>query len=81
MRSVGAFEAKTHFSALLDDVAHGEEIIITRHGQMVARLVPADAGHGQAAARAAVARILARSRGVTLGKDLSLKELIAEGRR
>jgi prevent-host-death family protein len=40
MRSVGAFEAKTHLAALLDAVSAGEQITITRHGRPVARLVP-----------------------------------------
>jgi prevent-host-death family protein len=40
MRSVGAFEAKTHLAALLDAVGAGEQITITRHGRPVARLVP-----------------------------------------
>lgn len=42
---IGSFEAKTHFSSLLDRVANGEEITITKHGKPVARLVsvePAD---------------------------------------
>ena len=37
---VGAYDAKTHFSELLEWVATGEEITITRHGVPVARLVP-----------------------------------------
>ncbi len=41
MTTVGALEAGEHLSALLDRVAHGEEIVITRHGRPVARLVPA----------------------------------------
>jgi prevent-host-death family protein len=40
MRSVGAFEAKTHLAALLDAVSAGEQITITRHGRPVALLVP-----------------------------------------
>jgi prevent-host-death family protein len=40
-KSVGVHEAKTHFSKLLERVAAGEEIAITRRGQEVARLVPA----------------------------------------
>ncbi len=40
MIEVGAFEAKNKLSALLDRVEQGEEIIITRHGRPVARLVP-----------------------------------------
>ncbi len=39
MITVGAFEAKTHLSQLLDQVAQGEEITITRHGEPVAKLV------------------------------------------
>jgi prevent-host-death family protein len=37
---VGVYEAKTTFSRLLDRVAAGEEIVITRRGREVARLVP-----------------------------------------
>jgi len=40
-KSVGVHEAKTHLSRLLEDVAAGEEVTITRRGQAVARLVPA----------------------------------------
>lgn len=40
-RQVTATEAKTKILRLLDDVAAGEEIEITRHGRPVARLVPA----------------------------------------
>ena len=40
MESVGAYEAKTHLPQLLDRVARGEEIQITRNGRPVARLVP-----------------------------------------
>lgn len=39
MITVGAFEAKTKFSELLDRVERGEEVVITRHGKVVARLV------------------------------------------
>lgn len=40
MQSIGAFQAKTHFSALLEQVEKGEQIIITKHGHAVAKLVP-----------------------------------------
>ena len=43
MKEVGTFEAKTHLSALLDEVARGAEVVITRRGVAVARLVPAGA--------------------------------------
>ena len=52
MREVGAFEAKNKLGTLLDWVASGEEVLITRHGKAVARLVPAtptfDSGEGAA---------------------------------
>lgn len=38
-KSVGVHEAKTHLSRLLDAVAAGEEVLITRRGQPAARLV------------------------------------------
>jgi prevent-host-death family protein len=37
---VGIHEAKTHFSKLLRRVAAGEEVLILRNRQVVARLVP-----------------------------------------
>lgn len=40
MAKVSAFEAKTRFGELLDRVSKGEEIVITRYGKPVARLVP-----------------------------------------
>lgn len=42
MATIGAYEAKTHLSELLDRVARGERIVITRHGQPVAVLQPPD---------------------------------------
>lgn len=39
-KSVGVHEAKTHLSRLLERVSAGEEIVITRRGAEVARLVP-----------------------------------------
>lgn len=40
MYTIGAFEAKTHFSSLLEDVEKGEQIVITKHGRAVAKLSP-----------------------------------------
>lgn len=40
MRSVSIVEAKSQFSALLAEVEQGQEIAVTRHGKVVARLVP-----------------------------------------
>jgi prevent-host-death family protein len=80
MREVGAFEAKNNFGALLDLVENGEEVVITRRGKPVARLVRAEAGFDREKARQAVENIIARSKGVTLG-GLKIKDLINEGRK
>jgi prevent-host-death family protein len=61
MNEFGAFDAKNKFSALLDRVENGEEIVITRHGRVVARLVPDSGGIDRAQARAAAERIWARA--------------------
>jgi prevent-host-death family protein len=60
MNEVGAFEAKNTLSALLDRVERGEEIVITRHGRPVARLVPNAGGIDRSQARAAIQRIRSR---------------------
>ncbi len=41
MKTVGIFDAKTHLSSLVDEVERGGEVVITRHGKPVAKLVPA----------------------------------------
>ena len=40
MSKMTAFEAKTRFGELLDRVSRGDEVVITRHDKVVARLVP-----------------------------------------
>ena len=40
METIGSFEAKTHWSSLLDKVALGQEIVITKRGRPIARLIP-----------------------------------------
>jgi prevent-host-death family protein len=82
MKEVAALEAKTKLSHLLDLVEAGEEIVITRRGKPVARLVsvvPAVRAYDREKARAAADRIIERSKGVTLG-GLKIKDLINEGR-
>ena len=79
MRYIGAFEAKNTLGSLLDLVEKGEEVVITRRGKAVARLVREIQGADRKVARAAAARIRARRKGVTLG-GLKIKDLINEGR-
>lgn len=59
---VGALEAENNLSMLLDRVEHGEEIVITRHGKPVARLIPSSVSTGNPQARAALERMRSRTR-------------------
>ena len=79
MRRIGAYEAKTHLPRLLDEVAQGEEITITKHGVAVAVLAPA-AAPPLAGAPEAIAGLRAFRRDHDLD-GLSIRELIDEGRR
>ena len=62
MDKIGAFEAKNTLGSLLDRVEQGEEIVITRHGKPVARLVPNQGGINRQQAEAAAKRIRERAR-------------------
>lgn len=79
MHTIGSFEAKTHLAALLDRVERGEEIVITRRGKPVARLVP-DRPAPRLSPAELVARIKETRKGTSLG-GLSWKELRDEGRK
>jgi prevent-host-death family protein len=79
MSTVGAYEAKTHLPRLLERVARGERITITKHGRPVAVLVPAGRDAAQPVA-ATVALLRRFAKGRRLGKR-TLRALIDEGRR
>jgi prevent-host-death family protein len=82
MREVGAFEAKNKLGQLLDLVERGEEIVITRHGKQVARLVPPKQTFDRNQARAAIRRIRERAEKLKLGtfEWAEWKSLRDEGR-
>lgn len=79
MKTYGAFEAKNRLSELLARVERGEEIVITRHGHAVARLVPT-ADFDREAGQSAIDQIKELRSQQTLG-DVDLKELVNAGRR
>lgn len=81
MATVGAFEAKTKLSELLDMVERGEEVTITRHGEPVAKLVPVRGDAERARVEALIEEIKETRKGLTLGGGISIKDLIEEGRR
>jgi prevent-host-death family protein len=80
MTTVGSFEAKTHLPQLLERVARGEKILITRHGKSIAMLVPAVDDEPRKV-KEVIAELKALRRGNVLGKGLSIRDLIEEGRR
>jgi prevent-host-death family protein len=79
MKTVGAFEAKTHLSNLLEEVAHGEEVLITRHGKPLARLVPVESGVRERRLEA-IERLRSFAAGHRLN-GLSVRQLREEGHR
>lgn len=84
MKHVGMFEAKTHLSSLIDKVEKGEEVMITRHGKPVAKLVRAETkltAEQVKERREAIASL--RKIGRRLGLNLTQEEIkrrIEEGR-
>jgi prevent-host-death family protein len=80
MTKIGAFDAKTHLPQLLARVMAGESIIITRHGEDVAHLIPPPSKAKRVDLLAAVARWKTARKSVRLG-DLKVRELIETGRR
>ena len=84
MSKVTAFEAKTRFGELLERVARGEEVVITRHEKAVARIVPEGAPRLEEVRRAVAglrelqARIRRRSRAKL--SDREVRAAIEEGR-
>ena len=80
MLEVGSYEAKTNLPRLLDRVQHGELITITRHGRPVARLVPIEE-FDRRQVTDAVEGIKQLRKGNRLGDDLTVRQLIEEGRR
>ena len=78
MGTVGAYEAKTHLPKLLDRVARGERIVITRHGTPVAVLSPPEPTE-----RADVGEIIEELRRFRQGHHASpddIREWVEEGR-
>lgn len=82
--TIGAYDAKARLSEVLDRVAKGEQIVITRHGKPVARLIP-EGRQDVASALQALDRITARRKALAArGVHFTSEEILAmrdEGRR
>jgi prevent-host-death family protein len=80
MDSVGAFEAKTHLSELLDRVRQGEKITITRHGVPAAMLVPVEETGSMLTHQEVVEGMRALRKRIK-PDSMSVREMVNEGRR
>jgi prevent-host-death family protein len=80
METIGAFEAKTHLSSLLDRVAKGEKITITRHGVPAAVLAPVADTETRLSHQAIVEGMRALRKRVKPG-NMSVRKMVNEGRR
>ncbi|HRK21795.1 MAG TPA: type II toxin-antitoxin system prevent-host-death family antitoxin [Fimbriimonadaceae bacterium] len=80
MKTVGAFEAKTHLSSLLEEVESGQTVTITKHGKPVAKLVPMEKSDRPSTSDIieAVRSLNSRSSKLTLSEILELRH---EGHR
>lgn len=79
MQHIGAYEAKTHLSKILDKVANGERFTIEKHGVPVAMLQPVEP-RKQMSVSEAIDAMESFSAHHTLG-GITIRELIEEGRR
>jgi prevent-host-death family protein len=80
MTTISFYDARTHLSELLDQVAKGKQVLITRRGKPAALLSPPPA-ETKVDVKQVIAEMKALRRGQTLGKGLSVRDLIEEGRR
>jgi len=80
MERVGTYDARNRLSELIDMAERGEEVIITRHGKPVAKLVKAEADDDQVRRAEAAVQWIFDNRGDNSLGDLQIKDLISEGR-
>jgi prevent-host-death family protein len=77
-------KAKANFSEILSRAEAGEEIMIKRHGRIIVRLSAAGSDEEAEIARRRKSRLeyieWRRLHGPTLGPDMTIKQLINEGR-
>jgi len=78
MERIGIYDARARLSELVGRVEAGEEVMLTRRGKPVVRMVPAKARR-EGSGAATVARIKALSRRLNI-RVSNLRELIEEGR-
>ena len=82
MTTMGFYEARTHLSEVLDLVAKGKKVLVTRRGKPAAVIGPPPKKDRQDVHQVVKEMLAFRDReGPTLGSQASIRELIDEGRR
>jgi prevent-host-death family protein len=82
MTTVSFYDARTHFSELLDQVARGKQVLITRRGKPAALLSPPPREEARDAREVVEEmRQWQEREGPTLGPGLTVRDLREEGRR
>ncbi len=81
METIGAFDAKTHLSSLLERVARGEKFTITRHGVPIATLLPVSPDAHDRRTTPEIAAEFRKIRKRVRPGPASIREMIEEGRR
>ena len=79
MERIGIYDARAKLSELIERVQFGEEVVLTRHGEPVARLVP-EKQRRKGSGTAAVTRIRALARKLNI-RGVDVRKLIEGGRR
>lgn len=75
MSTIGAFEAKTQFSKILDRAEHGEEIVVTRRGEPAVRISPFNVIPGPVDAQHAMDEL--RNRAKHIGMSVTVEGIQA----
>lgn len=79
MKTIGNYEARTHWSEMLQDVKAGEQYVILHKGEPIARLIPPEADNRQTRSKRAAEKLLQRM-AISPAVDVDLQALIKEGR-
>jgi prevent-host-death family protein len=79
MQTIGVFDAKTHFSSIIEKVLHGKEFLITRRGQPIAKITAADTKSNEPIAKT-IDAILKFRKG-RKGSQAESKAWVQEGRK
>ena len=80
-QQIGAFEAKTHFSRIIEEVEHGADYVITKRGKPVAKIIPFEQKKEMTRLEALDSFKELRERYCGKPGDFNIREAIEDGRK